>query len=144
MEINFEEYLSENERKDIVADVFHSMCVETFKKDAERIFGNAAHATVLKIMNENFDGKAEELVAAKAIELIGKLSEYSVFKRKDHWDREESAGFRHLNTVVAEAKPLIKERIEQLIAALDPAVLKETVMEQAQELLDAKLFGKAA
>lgn len=144
MEINFEDYLSEQERKDIVANVFMAKCQARFEQDAERIFSNAAHESVFRILNEHFDGEMASLIAEKAKKVIGELSGFTVFRRKDHWEKEESEGYKALQTAVAESKQLLRDKIASIIEAMDKAELRETVIDQARELLDEKLFGWAA
>jgi aspartate ammonia-lyase len=139
MEINFEDYLSEQERKEIVASVFREKVKGEF--DKERIFGNAAYAIVTKIVDEHYNGEMSQIIQEKAISIIKSLSEYTVFKRPDHWDKEASMAWKHLQSVMGESKPLIQEKVSQIIAELDQDDLRETLKEYAVELLDTKLFG---
>jgi tRNA 2-selenouridine synthase SelU len=143
-EINFEEYLSEEERKEIVASVFREKCVETLKNDGERVLSNASYTIVVKMVDEIFDNKMHELLAQKTKSIIDGLTSYTVFKRKDHWDKDESVGWRLLNEVMAESKPLLKNRISEIIATLNEDDIREYLKGEAAYLLDSKLFGKAA
>jgi hypothetical protein len=139
--IKFEDYLSEQERKDIVADVFRQQCEETVKKDYERIISNSAYAIVKKLVDEQMGGKMEEFIKAKTIDVIEKLGSFTVFNAPTWYDKVPSAGYKMLQEAVIESKPLLKDKIKSLIDSLDEDRLKEAVMEQAQELLDLKLFG---
>lgn len=144
MEIKFEDYLSEQERKDIVASVFMAKCQERFEKDAERIFSNAAYSIVHKIIDDMHDGKVDQLIAEKAKTVIEGLSVYAVFRKADHWEKGESEGYKSLNQAILNNRDALNAKIAALIDGLGEYELRETIKEQAQELLDQKLFGKAA
>ncbi len=144
MEINFEDYLSEEERKNIVANVFMAKCQQKFEKDAERIFQNSAYHVVHEIVNKMHDDKVDEIIAEKAKELIASLSVYSVFRKADYWEKGESEGYKSLNQAVLANKKLLNAKIASLIDGMDKDELRETIIEQAQMLLNDKLFGKAA
>jgi len=144
MEVKFEDYLSEDERKEIVADVFRNMCINSFKKDAERIFSNAAYNAVFNIVNDTFDGKAAQMVAERTQKIIRELSPYTVFKRKDYWEKEDSHGYQVLNEAISNNKELLNNKIAEIIDEIDKGDLRQTIIEQAQEVISVKLFGKAA
>ena len=144
MEINFDEYVSFEERQEIVREVFKQHCLEKLKQDHERIFSNSAYDAVFNMVNDQFDGKAAEMVAKKTKEVIETLTTYTVFKTKDHWDKSESVGLKILNEALAENKGLLKEKVTKLIEAMDEDELTQTVIEQAREVIDVKLFGRNA
>lgn len=144
MEINFEDYLSDDERKQIVADVFRQNCIDAWKKDGERLVGNIAFDCVLKMVNEAFDGDVKKAISENTIKAINQLSPFTVFAKADAWDRENSKGRDALNEAILNAKPLIKEKIESLINGLDEGELSNMLKDEAVYLLDTKLFGRAA
>ncbi len=143
-DIDFSKYLTEEERKSIAEDAFRQNCAERFKADAERIFSNSAYHAVEKLVNEAHDGKTSEIIAAKTLEVINSLSTYTVFGRKDSWERQDSEGYKALNDAIIRHKSAIDERLKKLIDELDPVELTEMLRERAAELLDEELFGKAA
>lgn len=144
MEIKIEDYISHEERVEICREAFRSMCMKKFMDDAERIFSNAAYEAVIGIVNDGFDGKAVEMVAEKAKSIIGELSPYSVFRRKDAWDHADSEGYKALQKAIRENTPALEERIREVIATLDENDLREKLKDLASELLDEKLFGGRA
>ena len=144
MDINFEDYLSEAERKQIVANVFMANCQQRFEKDAERIFQNAAYEVVHKIIDDMHDGQVDTIIAEKAKKLIEELTVYSVFRKSDYWEKGESECYKSLNQAVLNNKEALNDKIASLIEGMDKDELREVIKEQAQELLDYKLFGKAA
>lgn len=131
MEINFEDYLNEYERKEIITQIFKEQCLEKFKNDYERIFSNAAYDIVAKTVDDNFDGKMIDILKEKTIKIISDFSAYNVFKRKDAWEREDSVAYKIVNECCIEQKQLIKDRFKQLIAELDTEYLKEQIEDAA-------------
>ncbi len=144
MEIKIEDYISHEERVEICREAFRSMCLKKFTEDAERIFSNAAYEAVIGIVNEGFDGKAVEMVAEKAKAIIGDLTNYTVFRRKDAWDHADSEGYKALQKAIRDNAGLIDARIKDIIAGLDEGELREMLKDRAADLLDEKLFGRAA
>lgn len=141
MKIKFVDYLSEAERKEIVVSVFKERCEEAFLNDGKRILSNVSYEVVQKMVDNIFDGKLMEILTQRTVEIINNLTFYTVFKRKDHWDAEDSAGFKLLNEIVQASKPLIQARITEIINALDEEDMKESLRNEAISLLDIKLFG---
>ena len=142
MEIKFEDYLSEDERKQIVANIFMAKCQQAFDKGAERIFTNAAYESVFKIMNQSHNGEVAEKIAEKTGKVIDGLSDYLVFRRKDAWEKDESEGYRALNAAIHAHKQRLSDKIASIIDELDESNIKEILIDEARELLDYKLFGK--
>ena len=141
MEINFEDYLSEDEREQIVADVFRAKCVKAFEDSGERMLSNASYTIVTKMVDEVFDGKLNDILTTNVIKVINDLSSYAVFKRKDVWEPEESVGCKLLAQAIIEQNGALKQRISDIISTLDEEVIREFLKEEALYLLDTKLFG---
>lgn len=141
MDINFEEYLSESERKEIVASVFREKCVEALKQDGQRIISNSSYEIVQKMVDEIFDGKLNEILVEKTKEVINGLTSYTVFKNPNMWDAEASEGYKYLQEVIRNSKPLIQARITEIIATLNEDDMRQSLRDEAIYLLDSKLFG---
>lgn len=142
MDFKFEDYLSEDERKAIVADVFRKGCIDKFKTDHERIFSNAAYGIVTKAMDIMFDTKWRQDLANNAQKVIANLSVTTVFARKNAWDREESEGYKVLEQTMHESRGLIKERVSEVIADLNHDDLRNYIASAVHDLCDEKLFTK--
>lgn len=140
MDIRFEDYLSEDEQKEIIKDVFR----EKVTKDAERILSNTAYSCVFSAVDEIMDGKAKAMISEKAIEIINDLTSFTVFHPKDAWGNPPSEAWNILMQACRENKPLIQERLKEVISNLDEDQFRETIKEEALFLLDEKLFGKKA
>lgn len=144
MEVNFEDYLSDEDQRQIVRDVFARKISETLEKDWERIISNAAYEIVSKMVDDRFDGKAADAIAEKTVAVINDLTAYTVFKRKDYWEKDESQGFKVLNECILQNRDAIRSKIGSIIAEFDEKEIKEILIDEARYLLDEKLFGSKA
>ena len=142
MEIKFEDYLTEEERKQIVVDEFRSQCRKSWNEDeGVRLVGNVAYDMVLRLVNEAIGGDVKELIATKTIEVINNLSSFTVFSASDYITRADGVGRDALNEAIINSKPLIKQRLEAVINSLDESDITEMLRVEALSLLDSKLFG---
>lgn len=144
MEINFEDYLSDEDRRQIVSNIFERKIAETLEKDWERIISNSAYEIVSKMVDARFDGKSADAIAEKTVAVINDLSAYTVFKRKDYWEKDESQGFKVLNECILQNRDAIRSKIGSIIAEFDEKEIKEILIDEARCLLDEKLFGSKA
>jgi len=143
MEIDFGSYLSEDERKEIVADTFRQMCMNEFKKDSERIFSNAAYQVVYKIVDEQFEGNVSNIIAEKSVSLIKNLSSYSVFRSNDYWNKESPA-HKALNEAIEKNKQAVIDRVSEIISEFDSSDLREIILDTANEFIYDQLFKRGS
>jgi hypothetical protein len=67
------------------------------------------------MVNRQYDGKLEEILKEKITEVIRELSTYTVFRRKSEWEKEESIAYKTLQEEVVNNRPLIKDKVENII-----------------------------
>jgi len=139
MIFNVSDYLSEEDMKRIATEEFRAACGRSSKENFDRIISNSAYYLVGDLVDEHFSGDMVETLKAKTIEVINGLSSHTVFSPPSAWDRAASKGFEHLQTLLDEQKPLIAERLTDLISTLDSGDLREMVGRQVGEAIIAKL-----
>lgn len=118
MDINLDNYLSEAQKREIAIDTWREMCREACKGNAERIIGNIGHDVAVQMVSEALGDDANELIKAKAIEVIDKLSEFSVFRRPDAWDRGPTPAFNVLMDAVKANSDLVDKKVRECISQL--------------------------
>ena len=127
--INIEDYLTEEEKKELVIDVFRNhVRKELFKErdgtiqsDSEvtRVIGNIAHDIVMDEV-QKYIPDCKEMIRQKTVEALSKDSfSYYVFKRKDAWDKDEGLAVTYMNQAISECKSVFQERIKKTIADYD-------------------------
>lgn len=144
VEIDIDDYLSEDEKRSIARDAFRLACAAHTKKDFERILSNAGYALVEKEVDAVFDGGMAETVKTTAINVIGNLTAHTVFKRPSAWDTESSKAYVHLQRAMDEAFPAIKERVSEIIAAMTEDDLRYLIERQVGDAILAKLTATAS
>lgn len=115
IKINIEDYLNHDEIKNIIKHEIRYIV----ERDAERLLTNSAYYVVFKAVDEALDNNAKELIKQKAIEVINNLSEFSVFRKRDTWERENSIAYDILQEAVKENSNLIKQKIREIIENRD-------------------------
>lgn len=142
MNIDIEEYLSQEEIKCIVIQEFRSHIQQHFKKesDMQRILTNTAYLTIYKELNEITDNQAEKIIKDKLNELLQKPLYFGeVFKCKDVWDKDESKAFKILMNVVEENKQLLSEKVKDCIHNLPKKDIQPTIKEAVLKKI-SKMF----
>jgi hypothetical protein len=143
MEINIDEYLSEEDKREIVVAEFRSLVAKKFatEKDLERILSNTAYSVYYNIVDECFDGKSMALLKENIDKIIENPSSYNVFKKPDAWDREPNSAYRYLQDVIENNKPRIAKKVVGLLDEQTVKTCKEDVVGLINDVL-AKHISK--
>jgi heterodisulfide reductase subunit B len=126
-EINIDDYLSEEERRAIAVDVWRGMCAAACDGNAERIISNIGYDVAARMVSEALGEDANELIKAQAIEVIGTLSEFTVFRRPDVWDREASPAYKTLMDAVKANSDLVEKKVRECIAQISKREALEVI-----------------
>lgn len=137
--INVDDYLSESDKRRIVTDAFSAAAAAHAQKDFERIISNSAYYLVGEIVDQHFDGNMVATLKDKAISVINNLSSSTVFSPPDAWDRAASKGFEHMQSALDELKPMIHQRVHDLIARYNSEELRSLIEDQIGDAIIKKL-----
>lgn len=116
IEINIEDYLSEEEIKEICKD--HVKSILKFQiKDPERILSNMAYYSAFAICDSILTPEMMEIVRNKTVKVIKDPTSYNIFRKKNAWENEDSPAYLEVKRSIEEHKhlisPLIKRTIEE-------------------------------
>ena len=139
LNINVDDYLSESDKRRIVTDAFSAAAATHAQKDFERIISNSAYYLVGEIVDRHFDGNMVATLKEKAISVINNLSSSTVFSPPNAWDRAASKGFEHMQSALDELKPMIHQRVHDLIASYNSEELRILIEEQIGAAIIQKL-----
>lgn len=139
IEIDLNDYITEDERKQMARDVFKVECARHVQKDFERILSNSAYYMVGELVDQHFDGCMVEVLKANAIKVINGLSSSTVFSPPSAWERAASKGFEHMQSAIDDFKPEIYARVHEVIASYNSDDLRELIERQVGEAIIAKL-----
>lgn len=140
--INLDDYITEEEKKQIAIDLFKNEVLAEIRKAPERIFSNAAYHVVFQMVNDSIDGDTAEIIRAKAVQIIDGLSEQTVFRKADAWHNKESEAYRILNATVIQNQEVLERKIVEHLECFDSGKLKQSVGEAVKDIVSERLFGK--
>lgn len=129
MEINFEDYLSEEERKKIVRDIFASHVAEQASNEFERIVSNFSYKLMWGAIDDHIDEDLETLIKDKCVDAIKALSTHTVFRDEDHrFGYKKSVGQKILEKAVTENAHIVEKRTAEVLESLSEYTIQELLM----------------
>lgn len=137
--LDLDQYISEDEKRQIAREEFREACRRSSKENFERILSNAGYEMVAAEVDKAFDDGMAATVKKNAIRVINELSGHSVFSAPNAWDREPSKGWQILQASVDESRSLIQERVQTIIQKYDDHQLREILEERMVDALIEKL-----
>lgn len=137
--VNIDDYLDEAQKRSIVAEAFRNAAAQHAIKDFERIISNSAYYLVGDIVDQHFEGRMVEVLKSKTIDVINKLSSTTVFSPPNAWDREASKGWQQMQKAIEDLKPMIHQRVSDIIADYDHSALRDLIETQVGEAIIKKL-----
>jgi len=143
MEIDINQYLSEEDKKNIAEEEYRSAIRQLVQVDKERILSNCAYTVVQKLVDEAFNEDLNTILVNKVKDIIDDLSPYSVFKRKDAWDRDESKGQKYLDNAVEANKVLIEQKVQDIIVEMDVKDFHYRLEELMYSVVENRLLGRS-
>lgn len=142
VDINIEDYLTEEEKKEIAIDVFRQQVKKelfnsndgTVQADSEiqRVIGNITHEIVFTEV-QKYIPDAKDKIIGKVKKALAKDLNYEVFRKKDAWDKEESLAITYIKEEVKANEEVFKTRIKDMIANYD---LEPTLNEEVANKFD--------
>ena len=116
-EIKVDDYLTEDEIKDIVIDEVRSSVRSRNEENLTRIIKNASHYwfrdIVSDVMGENFNEKIEEQVK----EILSKVSSYTII-RDGSYGEKPSKAYLLMQEYVEKHKSILENRVKEKIENL--------------------------
>ena len=143
MEIDISAYLSEEDKQRIAEEEYRKVIRSIVYTDKERLFSNAAYRTVQKLVDERFGESLSKILEEKTVKIINDLSTYTVFKKKDAWDNDDSKGWKYLQESVDKHKDLIEDRVVQIIQEVDSDYVRNRLEDLMYEVVENRLLGKS-
>ena len=135
MEVRIEDYLSDNEIHNIVAEEFREKVQESLRRNGVTTFiANLGYQNVFEQINKeapNF----EEDIKIKTKEVIDNLSSYSVFRKKDLVDREDSLAQKYLEQAGESNKNLIEQKVIEILNKLG----KDDISYEISSIIEDKI-----
>ena len=147
MEINIDQYITEEEKKEIAIDVFRSQVKKelfnsidgTVQSDSEiqRVIGNITSEIVFLEVQKYIPDFRELIIKKVRKNITDKDLNYELFRKKDAWGKEESLAVTYMQQEVKNNEEVFKSRIREYIKNFDlEPTINEEVSCKFEELSD--------
>ena len=118
MDVKIEDYLDEEEIKEICKDALYQKIREDMRNlNVNDIIANISYAEVAAMVDTYVgeDDFCKKEIPKKVHRVIDELSTYTVFRKADAWERKNSIAYDIMEEECRASRPLIKARVEHII-----------------------------
>lgn len=126
-----EDYLTEDEKKEIALRVFEDKLRDTFSTaEAERIVTNMAYELAEKLVNQNISEQFKLAIEAKLPTIIDELGTFTVFSRGDDYGafrKEPTLAWKIVDNWVKANNAVIEDRVREIVDGIDKQTLREEI-----------------
>ena len=144
MDIKIEDYLDEQEIKEICKNALYQKIREDMRKlNVNDIIANISYAEVAAMVDAYVgeDDFCKTEIPKKVRNVIENISIFTVFRKADVWERQSSIANDILEEECRAARPLIKKRVEQIINEYDfPQLERGEIMYTIADVLTDRLL----
>ena len=144
MDIKIEDYLDEQEIKEICKDALYQKIREDMRElNVNDIIANISYAEVAAMVDTYVgeDNFCKKEIPQKVHRVIDELSTYTVFRKADAWERKNSIAYDIMQEECRASRPRIKARIEQIIDEYDfPQLERSEIMYTIADVLTERLL----
>mgnify|MGYP006920101894 CR=1 FL=1 len=144
MDIKIEDYLSEEEIKEICKDALYQKIREDIRKlNVNDIIANISYAEVAAMVNTYVgeDDFCKREILRKVRDVIAGLSDFTVFQKADAWGRKNSIAYDIMQEECRASRPLIKARVEQIVNEYKfPQLERDEIMYTIADVLTDRLL----
>ena len=144
MDIKIEDYIDEQEIKEICKDALYQKIREDMRKlNVNDIIANISYAEVAAMVDTYVgeDNFCKKEIPQKVHRAIDELSTYTVFRKADAWERKNSIAYDIMQEECQASRPRIKARIEQIIDEYNfPQLERSEIMYTIADVLTDRLL----
>lgn len=143
MNINIEDYLSDYEIKEIVKEELREKIKSNIERNGvSRFISNIGYHNVLEIINKEIP-EYENLVKEKTKEVIEGLTSFSVFRKADLVEREDSLGQKYLEKAIEDNKDIINNKVIEIFNQLGKQDIAYEISSIIEEKLENMFISKS-
>ena len=144
MDIKIEDYIDEQEIKEICKDALYQKIREDMRElNVNDIIANISYAEVAAMVDTYVgeDNFCKKEIPQKVHRVIDELSTYTVFRKADAWERKNSIAYDIMQEECRASRPRIKARIEQIIDEYNfPQLERSEIMYTIADVLTDRLL----
>ena len=144
MDIKIEDYLDEQEIKEICKDALYQKIREDMRElNVNDIIANISYEEVAAMVDTYVgeDNFCKKEIPQEVHRVIDELSTYTVFRKADAWERKNSIAYDIMQEECRASRPRIKARIEQIIDEYNfPQLERSEIMYTIADVLTDRLL----
>ena len=144
MDIKIEDYLDEEEIKEICKDALYQKIREDMRNlNVNDIVANISYAEVAAMVDTYVgeDDFCKREIPNKVRDVIAGMSTFTVFQQADTWGRKNSIAYDIMQEECRASRPLIKARVEQIINEYKfPQLERDEIMYTIADVLTDRLL----
>ena len=141
IEINIEDYITEEEKKEMVVSAYQNAIYEKMKYMKEDVFlANVGYEVIFKAVDEMLGEDSRKVIEEKVKELIGNFSSFEVFRSSDYG--KPSNGYLMIEEAVESNRELINKRVKSLITEMSDESFKYKIEDMLNEEIHKAIFGE--
>lgn len=140
MQINIEDYFSEDDIKRIAEEEIRNDFRTKLREKDNRLITNGIYYRVAELVDVEVESSPElkDLIREKTKGVITKLSEYSVFRKPDAWEkrqgRTDSVAQVILEEEVMKRRERIGNKVQKLMDEMTYRDVKELVLNSVEQM----------
>ena len=120
--ININDYISQDEMRDIAVDTFRNLCISKLNAESEmqRILSNQAYAIVGKLIDEKYNRNMEEYLTEKCDKLLSDESaiKYELFRDSSYGAKKGPALLALEELVKTKLRDKLEKTAEKVVAEI--------------------------
>ena len=144
MNIDIKDYLTSEEITEICKDAIYQKIREDMRGlNVYDIIANISHSDVAAMVDAYVgeDNFCKMEIPKKVRNAIESISEFTVFRKADAWERHSSIAQDILDEECRASRPLIKKRVEQIINEYNfPQLERDEIMYTIADVLTDRLL----
>ena len=144
MDIKIEDYLDRDEIKEVCKDALYQKIREDMRGiNVNDIIANISHSEVAAMVDAYVgeDDFCKKMIPQKVRDVIDGLSSFTVFRKADVGERQNSVAYDILEEECRNARPLIRQRVEQIIDEYEfPQLERDEIMYTIADVLTDRLL----
>ena len=141
IEINIEDYITEEEKKEMVLNAYRNAIYEKmgYMKEDE-FLANVGYEVIFKAVDEMLGEDSRKIIEEKVKELIGNFSSFEVFRSSDYG--KPSKGYLMIEEAVESNRGLINKRVKSLITEMSDESFKYKIEDMLNEEIHKAIFSE--
>lgn len=144
MDIKIEDYLDRDEIKEVCENALYQKIREDMRGlNVNDIIANISHSEVAAMVDAYVgeDDFCKKTIPQKVRDVIEGLSSFTVFRKADAWERKNSVAYDILEEESRNARPLIRQRVEQIVNEYKfPQLERDEIMYTIADVLTDRLL----